>query len=408
MLRRAARAISVPRHDHLAILLLALAALCLALPTTIAAQDWAGTAGVGIEIRGSGRPVADARVELAWLGGRQLSGPGVMLTDSSGRIEVGELAEGRWLLRVRHPDFMGYDAELEVTRGKKPREARATVTKIGESTTGLQVRYFKVEGLARPTRAASPSERPGAPPAERPAAPPAEPVTEMPVDAPAPRRPAQPAPPATAPEAEPEEPASRPFPEPETARLVPGPNDVPPAPAVSRNVRSARGGGCFDCRPGEWATHTQGEPRPPGGPACPDDLAQLAADISNALAAESGPELERYAGPLLPLDDSLPAARRTLTPLANPYDTGCQILALKLPLGSRLAGLQMELATPKESLPCLPDGECPGRTGRWKVVPRIEHTDFGTIVLGAYEHVEESREFPRLTVYFQPPGDWSP
>jgi hypothetical protein len=368
--------------------LLALAGLLLVAPAALLAQTWAGAAGVGIEVRGEGGAIPDARVELAWLGGRQLTGPGAVLTDASGRVEVGELAEGRWLLSVRHPDFMGYDAELVLESGKKPREQRASVIKIGSSTTGLQVRYFKVEGVARGARSAPPLERtPEREPSPGPAA------------APVPTSPSRAA----------DEPPPRPLPEPETARLVARPGDAAKeAPAVSRNVRSARGGGCFDCRPGEWATHSEGEPRPPGGPPCPESLDTLGAELARALAAEAGPELDRYAGPLLPLEASLPAARRTLTPLAAPYDTGCQIIALKIPKGARLAGLQMELVTERQAVPCLPDGECPGRAGRFEVVPRIEHTDFGTIVLGAFEHTQESREVPRLTVYFQPADDWSP
>ncbi|HVS66343.1 MAG TPA: hypothetical protein VMT85_22890 [Thermoanaerobaculia bacterium] len=397
MLRPPAGAPSTAGSIAGAVLLLAAATGFVGLATTapLAGQPWAGSAGVGVEVRGDGRPIPDARVELAWLGGRQLSGPGAVLTDSSGRAAIGALAEGRWLLRIRHPEFMGYDAELEVESGRKPRETRATVTKVGDSTIGLRIGYFKVEGPTGDARPAPPIDPPAATPSARSAG----------RDAPARTPGEEPSEPDNVAE---DEPAPRPMPEPESARLVPSATDVPTAPAVSRNVRSSRGGGCFDCRPGEWATHTQGEPRPPSGPACPRDLAELAAGLTAALAAEAGSELDRYAGPLLPLEDTLPAARRALTPLAAPYDTGCQILALKLPEGARLGGLQMELATPRQSAPCLPDGECPGRTGRFAVVPRIEHTDFGTIVVGAFEHTAESREVPRLTVYFQPAGDWSP
>ncbi|HVS12326.1 MAG TPA: hypothetical protein VMV46_00240 [Thermoanaerobaculia bacterium] len=360
-------------------------ALLAGAPALLLAQDWAGVAGVGVEVRGGGGPVADARVELAWMGGRQLGGPGAVLTGASGRVEVAALAEGRWLLRIRHPGFMGYDAELELRAGRKPEESRVTVVKTGDSTVGLRVRYHKVEGVARPARTAPPAPEPAV--ASRPV--PADPAQR---EAPA----------------EPAEPEPRALPEPETARLV-VPGDPPAAPAVSRNVRSSRDGGCFDCRPDEWATHADGEGRPPGGAPCPPDLDELARDLVAALSAEAGPELERYAGPLLPLESALPAARRTLSAIAAPFDAGaCQLVALKIPAGARLGGLQMELATARQSLPCLPDGECPGRSGRWKIVPRVEHAAFGAVIVAAFEHEGESREVPRITVYFQPAGDWAP
>jgi hypothetical protein len=368
------------RHGLLRHLVIA-GALLAGAPALLPAQEWAGVAGVGVEVRGGGGPVADARVELAWLGGRQLGGPGAVLTDASGRVEVAALAEGRWLLRIRHSGFMGYDAELELRAGARPKESRVTVVKTGDSTASLQVRYFKVEG---PARAARPAP---------------EPTTAPTVPAPSA---------AVQPGAAPEEPEPRALPEPEIARLV-VPGDAPAAPAVSRNVRSSRDGGCFDCRPGEWATHADGEVRPPGGAPCPPDLDTLAGDLVAGLAAEAGPELERYAGPLLPLESALPAARRTLSAIAAPFDSGaCQLIALKIPAGARMGGLQMELATARQSLPCLPDGECPGRAGRWKVVPRVEHAAFGAVIVAAFEHEGESREAPRLTVYFQPPGDWAP
>ena len=43
-----------------------------------------------------------------------------LATGADGRAERGGLAEGLWVVSVRHPQFLGYDAQLRLEAGKRP------------------------------------------------------------------------------------------------------------------------------------------------------------------------------------------------------------------------------------------------------------------------------------------------
>lgn len=109
------------------------------------AQPWAGAAGFGIEVNDrGGRPVAGVSVVLAYLG-TPGNGP-ELTTDADGRAAHGGLAEGMWVVSVRHPQFLGYDAELRLDAGRKPFEERAAQVKTSDSTERLKIRFYSVAG----------------------------------------------------------------------------------------------------------------------------------------------------------------------------------------------------------------------------------------------------------------------
>ncbi len=205
-----------------------------------AAQGWWGSAGVGVEVRDrDGHPVAGAEVQLAFSeAGSGSEGPAAVRTDASGRAAVRGLAEGEWVLTIRHPETMAYVATLQVREGKRAREKNASQVKVNDSLQPLRLKYFEESGPAEhPMQPAAPAppqrardrvpartppveqavpapERPAAPREE--AQPPAEPMKE-PATAEAMAPKAEPVDAAAAPEAPSAEPmaAEEPMTEPE-------------------------------------------------------------------------------------------------------------------------------------------------------------------------------------------------
>jgi hypothetical protein len=133
----------------------------------VLAQPWAGPLGLGIEVKDrGGRPVADASLVLAFLG-TPGNGPRAA-TDAAGRAEIVGLAEGAWVVSVRHPDYLGYDAQLLLAAGRRPSEEKSFQVKVSDSVERLRVRFYQVAGPSPATAAAArgPSRDPAAPRAE--------------------------------------------------------------------------------------------------------------------------------------------------------------------------------------------------------------------------------------------------
>lgn len=404
--------------------LLALAAVALA-AVPAAAQPWVGTAAVGVEVRDrSGRPVAGAEVDLTFAEGAEGEdggGPGPVATDAEGRASVRGLTEGRWLLAVRHPDYMAYLANVQVREGRRPREENATQVKVGDSLESVRLRYFEVEGgrVAPPPPRPAPPPPPPRPVPPPPAPPPApepvpapEPMPAPPVPAPAPEPEPEPvpappapmpmpeptpAPPAPAPEPEPPAPAPAPVPVPApTPEPAPAADVLPPVPAGS--LRSFRDGTCPECQPGEWVA-TADATAGGAGEACPGDLSEHAARIASDLAGRGAVAAE-YAGDL-----------GAYGPLA-PFGTDgarCRALAIHLPEGARFVGFQYEAGTGGGWTACLAGEPCPEGGGRWVANPALETEAAGTLLVGAYENrAGAADQAVRFSVFFVPPSGWTP
>lgn len=449
-----------------AIIGLALTALAGA-AAPLAAQSWAGTAGVGVEVKTrDGRAVESAEIVLVRGEGDERGGPEAVLTDSAGRASVRGLAAGRWLLQVRHPAYMAYAADLRVRAGRRPDEQSATQIKIGDSLESLRVRYFEVEGMPRAAPRGEPAPRPAPPrpappsrpspapppvPAPRLPAPPIPPAAQplpvpqplptpqvpaaqpapAPVPAPMPPPAAQPVPtpvpvppsplpqptppppPVAVPMPQPPAPAPSPAPAPPPApAALPAPAPaatVPPPPAVasapeSRNMRSFREGSCPECQPGEWAVSTEALAATADF-GCPDDLAARAGRLAGQLAASPGDRVAVWAGPIDPADLAGPAAEAAGDLLAA--GGGCRTLAVHLPRGARFVGFRLDVSDGPDWIQCLPSADCPDARGLWVGNPHLETAAAGALVAAAYEGGGAGRRV-RLTAFFVPPGDWRP
>lgn len=358
---------------------------------SLAAQPWAGAAALGIEVKAGGDPVVGARVELYYLADPQRGGPGAVTTDARGEAEVYGLAEGRWFVRVRHPSYLTYEAEVTVSASRKPQEGLVARRKEGDSLQTNKVRFFKAAGGGAATARATPPRSAG---------------------------PASPAP-ATAGERRQAASERATTVEPPATPPSPAPSTLPPAapiaaerPAAPRLLRSPHDGSCFDCQPGEWAASAYGAERPgrPNAAPCPD-LRGLAED----LAAQLG-DLGGYAGPLQDPVTGEPLSRlgapveSILSRLFAPFaDTRCQVLAVRLPPGAQFRGFQLEAIDDDGPVPCQPGEECPSGECAWTAPPVVERAATGTIVAAGFENRSAAeRRQPRLTIYFVPRSDWRP
>lgn len=352
----------------------------------LAAQPWAGAAGLGIQVKAGGDPVVGAQVELYYLADPQRGGPAAVSTDAQGEAEVYGLAEGRWFVRVRHPSYLTYEAEVSVSASRKPDEGLVARRKEGDSLQTNKVRFFKVEGGGRAVARPAPP-RVAEPPRTSAASPEEKGTAERPPTSEPPAAPASPTPSAPSPAA------------PERA-------------AGPRLLRSPHDGSCFDCQPGEWAASAYGAERAgrPAAAPCPE-LRDLATDLAEQLG-----DLGGYAGPLQDPETGAPLERlgaeiaSALSRLLVPFtDTRCQVLAVRLPPGAQFRGFQLEAIDEDGPVPCQPGEECPSGECAWTAPPVIERAESSTIVVAGFENrAADERRRPRLTVYFVPRSDWRP
>lgn len=270
-----------------------------------AAQDWSGTSGVGVEVRDrDGHPIEGAEVRLAFADGgsgagpeaaNESEGPAPVATDASGRAAIRGLAEGEWVLTVRHPETMAYVATLQVRHGKRPREVNASQVKVSDSLRSLRLKYFEESGPAERVAAGAPAARRVAPtprptPERMPAktAPPMAPPTPPQATPPEPQPPAMPEPeptvaPAEGMKAEPSAgPAAEQVPAPAAQPAEPMAAEEPaamaPAPTEAPSGSEAKSEAVESVTPAEEmaAPPTTAEPEPMAEPAPMPEPAPMA------------------------------------------------------------------------------------------------------------------------------------
>lgn len=371
----------------------------LLLPATAGAQDWRGPASIEVQVEDAkGRNLAGAEVLLVYLspdGGGSL--PSV-LTDASGKANIGGLAAGRWSAEIRHTGHMSYRAELSISADGKAATLSASHLMAPGATSTMKVKFSRGRaGIAAPAPApaaavppaaptpaavpapvAAPKPAPAkvsppvvaAPPAPAPVAPPAP----APVAAKAPASPVVAPPPAAAVPVAPAPPAAAPAPvitpappttvaPPATAAPVAAPaprvTAAPPA-APAPSAPAARPRLCVECPPGESAAW--GEAAIPGAAAtgCPADLQARLKTVALAAVGELSAELERAA-------------------------SGCRVIAVDLPAGARFTGYRYEAQSATVVADCLPGRSCPAGDCRFPHEPVLRIEGNRTTLLVSFE-----------------------
>jgi hypothetical protein len=271
-----------------------------------------------------------------------------------------------------------------------------------------------------PAPAPPPARTPPPPPSPAPAAP-SPPAARPPAPAtpPAPSPSPAPSPPIAAP-APASPPAQRPAPSPPAAPApaTPAPPPMPTAPppaaapaaAPAGSLRSAELGNCPDCPAGQWAAVAEESIAPPSAlvPDCALAAATAAVGAGRvARAVDAGP----YAGPLAPalpqLSETARGAFENWGPVTDPT-SGCRLLAIVLPAGSRFVGARYEAADEQGAAlaECRAGQDCPIGDARWHAASVVRAAQ-GTMVYAVFENRSAQRpRRARLTAYFQPAPGW--
>ncbi|MBZ0114247.1 MAG: hypothetical protein K8J08_17425 [Thermoanaerobaculia bacterium] len=133
------------------------------LATQATAQYWQGRAVVELHVSGArSGSVAGAQVDLAFLEGNPVPGPQGLQTDNKGDLTVSGLAEGRWQIRVSHPDFFSFVTVVVVEIDRKVDVLEAAHE---ASRTGSGLLRLKFDKVRAGVGAAVPSSRPRPDPA---------------------------------------------------------------------------------------------------------------------------------------------------------------------------------------------------------------------------------------------------
>lgn len=156
----------MPRHrlpfgSAPAIATLALAVALVSAADPLAAQapgSWRGEATLGVEVRGEDRdPIEGARITVIRLVGAEQSIEG-LTTGGDGRVGVGGLAPGPWLVVVDVDGYMQYRTTVELRESRKPKPASSALQAVGPggATRTLRVDFFEAEDAPTPKLAAAP------------------------------------------------------------------------------------------------------------------------------------------------------------------------------------------------------------------------------------------------------------
>ncbi|MEO8195193.1 MAG: carboxypeptidase-like regulatory domain-containing protein [Thermoanaerobaculia bacterium] len=407
----------------------------LVLPAAAGAQDWRGPAAIEVQVEDAkGRNLAGAEVLLVYLspdGGGSL--PSV-LTDTSGKANIGGLAAGRWSAEIRHAGHMSYRAELALSADGKPVVQSASHLMAPGATATMKVKFVRGRGGA-PAPAAAIEEAPvnenppaaSVAPARAPVPAVARvkaPVEEIPAPAPAPVAPA----PATVPATAIEEAPVKEMPP--AAAVAPAPALVPASPAAKAPVKDVPPmvqPPAVPAQPSPAApapsparTPPPATPPPAAPPAAPPTAlaaAPAVAPVDVVPAAPSAPPAAPAAArPRLcvecPAGESaewgeaaIPGGAAAGCPadLAEKLKSvelgavaqlsadlaaagaGCRVIAVELPAGARFTGYRYEAQSAGVAADCLPGRGCPAGDCRFPADPVLRQVGNKTVLLVPFE-----------------------
>ncbi|MDX1630782.1 MAG: hypothetical protein R3234_02885 [Thermoanaerobaculia bacterium] len=188
--------------------------------------------------------------------------------------------------------------------------------------------------------------------------------------------------------------------------------EPPTTPRPEARLRSASGGTCPDCRPGETALSVDAVAAPGGSDGtCPEDarararetIADLIASLSSGAGSFYGPLADPDLRDVLSLTppEGRAMARSALGELLFPK-SACRLLAILLPADAEFTGFRYEARGVDGRGDCLPERECPIGSARWLGVPDRIREQGREVVFGLFLNTSPNRErHPRLTVYFR-------
>ncbi len=197
--------------------------------------------------------------------------------------------------------------------------------------------------------------------------------------------------------------------------------EAPPAASagrVPRYLRSAAAGNCAECETGEWAVAAeQVAARSGDGPQyreCTEGFEESARQGAELLADMPADRLDDYAGPILtalfriaPGDDRR-EIQDLLAPLTEP-ESYCQLAGVVLPRSASFSGYVLEAWDSLGGRSCRGDVSCAVGQARWMTEPIVVEGDERIVVYDVFKNRSSRRERrARMTIYFQPPTDWSP
>lgn len=120
-----------------------LSLFALATPGGLNAQPWSGASTLGVQIRGAGRPVEGAVVEIRHRRPGLHTGPEARRTDSRGQANFIGIINGRWSLEIKHPEYLSFVASINVQRGKKPEIVTQFLEASGPGRGTLRVKFLR-------------------------------------------------------------------------------------------------------------------------------------------------------------------------------------------------------------------------------------------------------------------------
>jgi hypothetical protein len=107
------------------------------------AQDWAGTATLGIRARGADGPLVGAFVSITAKDPGFSGGPPARRTNERGEVNFVGLASGSWTLEIRHADHLTYIGSVRIAPGKKPMVTAEFLQATGAGRLTMRVKYLK-------------------------------------------------------------------------------------------------------------------------------------------------------------------------------------------------------------------------------------------------------------------------
>ena len=191
---------------------------------------------------------------------------------------------------------------------------------------------------------------------------------------------------------------------------------APTVPSLQSHPVFFRGGACPECKPGEWALVVEAEasvtPAPESCGGLRDERIRILRDEVFGPAAASA---SAFGGVVAdPWGNSLPStllseSGRTLVAELGEQKGACQDLIGVLPQGARFIGFRYEAEDEGGRGDCFGVEPCAIGEARWVSNPMIERTPTVTLIHASFHNQSSGRtRRARMTLYFRPPGNWTP